>query len=46
MVSFMDNSHVLLDPANKRDYLHAWVREGRVVVGCQFFSLTGWWILT
>ncbi|KAK3188863.1 hypothetical protein Dsin_028424 [Dipteronia sinensis] len=36
MISFMDDRHVLLHLANKKDYIHAWAREGKVVVGCQF----------
>lgn len=35
MITFIDKFYVLLHLANKRDYLHAWVREVRVV-GCQF----------
>lgn len=35
IVSFMDYSHVLLHLANEQDYLHAWAREGRVIVECQ-----------
>lgn len=41
MVSFMDDFHMLLHLANEKDYLHAWAREGRVVVACQF-QLFNW----
>lgn len=36
MITFIDKFYVLLHLANKRDYLHAWTREVRVVAGCQF----------
>lgn len=39
--SFLDNHHVLLHLANKRDHMHAWAQEGRVVAGCHF-QLFNW----
>ncbi|KAI9195370.1 hypothetical protein LWI28_014229 [Acer negundo] len=41
MISFMDNHHVLLHLANKKNYVHVWAREGKVVAGCQF-QLFNW----
>lgn len=41
MVDLMDNFHVLLHMANKRDYLHAWAREGHIVT-CFQIRLFNW----
>lgn len=44
MISFMDEYNVLLNLANEKYYLHAWVRERRVVAGCQF-HLFNWTVV-
>lgn len=36
MISFMGRFHVLFHLNNKKDYPHAWAREGWVVADCQF----------
>lgn len=43
MLSFMNLFHALQHLVNERDYLHAWAREIRVIVGCQF-RLYNWFM--
>lgn len=33
-ISFMDDHHVLLQLQFERDFVHSWVREGRLMEGC------------
>lgn len=35
-ISFMDDYHVLIQMKNERDFVHGWVREGRVMDGNTF----------